>query len=180
MTEPLTPVLHPKTGEVMVKLVGGNVLYSGWIDKDDPDKRSAGDYLRLEGPGGNQLLYFGADEWQTNPQQVIGEIIETCSALQRHVPDAIPDLHRLGIRRFLQSGEFNEDEIGTVGELLRVAGRYLDKACAGEIFGQPVIFECENDQFYELSVEGLIGEPCMDDVRDLLAGEADAEGNDAG
>lgn len=56
-------------GEVCVMLADGCRLYSGWCDHDDPDARISGDYLRLEAPNGDQILYYDADEIVSDPYE---------------------------------------------------------------------------------------------------------------
>jgi len=63
--------------EVAVPLLNGCIIVSGWIDKDDPDARLAGQYLRLEDPNGDELLYYEYSEWMDAPEcyEAIGAFI---------------------------------------------------------------------------------------------------------
>ena len=76
--------------EIAIHLADGSTIYSGWIDKDDPDALVSGDYLRLEGPDGKEVLYYGADEimddYQLEGRRALGAFLNACAGLRNPEP----------------------------------------------------------------------------------------------
>lgn len=75
----------------------------------------------------------------------------------------LPDVQK--IKRWVESGEIGE--VKTIDEILEKAGRCLDAACSHDICG-PILFQAEDDKWYVLTVEGVIGEAAPEYVSDCL------------
>ena len=61
--------------EIIVKLADGCTLRSGVDDPDAEGALTAGDYVRLCGPDGEEIHFWSKDEWQTDPSLVMGAIM---------------------------------------------------------------------------------------------------------
>lgn len=61
--------------EIIVKLADGCTLRSGADDPDAEGALTAGDYVRLCGPDGEEIHYWSKDEWQADPALVMGAIM---------------------------------------------------------------------------------------------------------
>ena len=71
----------PPYPEVIVQLANGNSLRSG----HSTGEFTSGDYVRLCGPDGEEILYWSSDEWATDPVLVMGAIINSAAGL--HIED---------------------------------------------------------------------------------------------
>lgn len=63
------------TGEIVVELKDGYTLRSS------SETFLAGGYVRLCDPAGKELYYWSYDEWQNDPELVMGAIIMASSGL---------------------------------------------------------------------------------------------------
>jgi len=70
--------------EVVVHLANGCSIVSGWCDADDPNARLSGQYLRLEDPGGKEIVYYDHSEWETAPEsyEVIGAFVNIAAGFR--------------------------------------------------------------------------------------------------
>ena len=74
--ESLTP-----TDEVIVPLLNGFKIRSGWIDKDDPNMLPAGDYIAVESADGVVVFYVDAADLFADPvtgRQKLNEMFQAC------------------------------------------------------------------------------------------------------
>lgn len=78
--------LLDENGEIAIQLADGCIIYSGWMDKEDPEALVSGDYIRLEDENGKELLYYGADEimgeHQLEGRQALGAFLNACAGLR--------------------------------------------------------------------------------------------------
>lgn len=71
-------------GEVVVRLADGCTLRSGVYDESAPDRLVCGDFVRLCDPDGDELLFWDAEEWATDPALVMGAIVNAAAGLRFH------------------------------------------------------------------------------------------------
>lgn len=124
---------HPNTDEVTLELKNGCTISSGWIDKDDPDKLSCGDYVRLEDPAGQQLLYFGEDELRDGARTLLCSMFEQAQSFTLPQEDklAIPFEQRAEMARRLyvdvyRTTESWEEEPTLGADVAYMLGALLD------------------------------------------------------
>lgn len=70
-----------QTGEVVIHIANGYELRSGWIDKDDPDRLPAGDYVSVVDARGVQVFYGESADLFSDPVQTrrsLFEILQAC------------------------------------------------------------------------------------------------------
>ena len=82
-----------------------------------------------------------------------------------------PSVGEAEIVEWILEGEFDGDNIRTVGQLLEAAGRRLDKACVSDTFGS-VLFKTADGRTRTLTAEGLVSEASQAYVDNLLKDEA--------
>jgi hypothetical protein len=80
------------------------------------------------------------------------------------------------ILKFINNGEMDAGA-ATTDELLRQAGRILDKACSHDMLGE-VAFEAEDGKTYIMTVEAVIGEANPEYVADLIERQKEIEPSD--
>jgi len=73
---------------------------------------------------------------------------------------------RTRIKKWINRGELADCE--TVGDIVEVSGRLLDKAYASEIIG-PALFQAANGKYYLVAVEALVEEASPEYVKEALA-----------
>lgn len=69
-------------GEVVVNIADGWTLRSGVYDKNAPDALTAGEYVRLCHPDGEEYAYWDKAEWRDDPALVMGAIINSVAGLR--------------------------------------------------------------------------------------------------
>ena len=75
--ESLTP-----TDEVIVPLLNGGRIRSGWIDKEDPDMLPAGDYIAVENAAGEEVCYLESSDLFCDPvecRQQLNAMMQACA-----------------------------------------------------------------------------------------------------
>lgn len=76
------PYIDGQTGEWVIPLKNQFQIRSGWIDKDDPDKFPAGDYLKVLDATGKQVFYEESADILGDPivgRRKIWEFLQACS-----------------------------------------------------------------------------------------------------
>lgn len=83
--------------EVIVKLADGCTLRSGVYDPGAPGALTAGEYVRLCDPDGEEIHYWDKEEWSVDPALVMGAIMTAASGhrIQRFVEN--DDLRSAGM-----------------------------------------------------------------------------------
>lgn len=62
-------------GEIVVK------LSDGWSLRSGSETFVSGDYVRLCAPDGEEVIYWHHDEWERDPQLVMGAIMNSAAGL---------------------------------------------------------------------------------------------------
>ena len=75
----LTPINNSplnRQDELIIELANGCEIRSGWIDRDDPDALTAGDYLSVLNASGEQLFYLDAADLFSDSTAGRGKLLE--------------------------------------------------------------------------------------------------------
>lgn len=83
--------------EIVIKLADGCTLRSGVDDPDAEGALTAGDYVRLCGPDGEEIHFWSKDEWQTDPALVMGAIMIAAAGNRLQPSVEIEDSHSPGM-----------------------------------------------------------------------------------